>query len=136
MHKKTPVAVKIYLSDYLPVSAGLHEAEIKRLKGIEHPHVLPPLCLVGEQYGILVRWVVYPFCPHGNLLRWLRHWRDATVERVPLLDELIRRATEVAAGMAFLESEELVHGRLRAGNVMLTAEMQCQVSDFRIRGEL
>ena len=48
------------------------------------------------------------------------------------LSQLIEKAEQIAAGMAYLEQRNYIHQNLSIRNVLLTKDLTCKVSDFGI----
>ncbi|KZT30230.1 kinase-like protein [Neolentinus lepideus HHB14362 ss-1] len=64
--------------------------------------------------------LVIPFCENGNILQYLSRHPD--VDRVQLL-------IEVSAGLQYLHSNDVVHGDLRACNILIDQQGTPRLSD-------
>jgi serine/threonine protein kinase len=124
-----PVAVKALFT-----AAGPHDAvvpsSIRRqmrreatiMCSLNHPNVLHVFGVVPAR-----GWIVMELCAGGSLADVLQDPEEA-------LDvaTLLRFASETATGMAYLHVEDIkiVHGDMKAANVLLTAERSVRIADF------
>ena len=73
--------------------------------------------------------IVTEYLPNGNLKKLLL---NEDVEMGPFLQ--LRMGFEIANGLAFIHNlqsdERLVHGDLKAENVLLTDDLHCKIADF------
>ncbi|MFD9906836.1 serine/threonine-protein kinase [Streptomyces sp. NPDC059063] len=103
------------------------EAEARALARFSHPHVvtlhdvltLPegPLAWLRRRYG---SWLVMEYVSGGSL-----------VDRPPLSPERAARVgVHIAAALAALHAEGVVHGDVKPGNVVATAEGLAKLADF------
>ena len=120
-HRK--VAVKV-LRPELAVSIGADRflREIQVAAGLNHPHILS-LHDSGEANGLL--YYVMPFV-EGESLR-TRLLRD---NQLPI-EEALRIALEVAEGLSFAHSHDVVHRDIKPENILL-ADGHATVADFGI----
>ncbi|KAI0735519.1 kinase-like domain-containing protein [Earliella scabrosa] len=86
---------------------------------LSHPNVLN---LFGASLD--GRFCVVPFYGNGSLLPYLKS--------LPSLEsvDMLKMVHEIARGMAYLHSEGVVHGALKAANVLVGDRMQCILTDF------
>jgi serine/threonine protein kinase len=132
--KKSEVAVKaLFASDGLaglgPGAAVVPPDVQKQMRreatimcSLNHPNVLRILGVVPER-----GWIVMELCACGSLKSLLMDPEE------PLdLGTQLRFATETATGVAYLHMSDvaIVHGDLKADNVLLTRERSCRLSDF------
>ncbi|XP_071479011.1 tyrosine kinase receptor Cad96Ca-like [Diadema antillarum] len=86
--------------------------------------------------------IVNEYVPYGTLLTFLQtnsgKFRSSyrtyanvrsIVRRVKETD-LLRFAWQIAKGMQFLKSQGIIHGNLRANNVLLTDDKRCKLADY------
>ena len=76
---------------------------------------------------IMSNYFITEFLKHGSLLQYLQG-----EGRSMKLPQLMEKASQIAAGMAYLEEQKYVHGNLAARNVLLTEQLVCKVADFGI----
>ncbi|XP_065188437.1 tyrosine-protein kinase CSK-like [Sycon ciliatum] len=117
------VAIKT-LKDKQAVQAFLKEASV--MTALRHPHLVQLLgvcCDGGVGQPI---YIVTEFLAKGCLVDYLRS-RGRSVIRQKDQAEFSR---DVASGMAYLESKNLVHRDLAARNVLVSIEGKAKVSDF------
>jgi serine/threonine protein kinase len=124
-----PVAVKALFSAAGPNDAVI-PADVKKqmrqeatiMCSLNHPNVLHVFGVVPSR-----GWIVMELCVGGALSELL-------LDAEQVLDEptLVRLAAETATGVAYLHTDEIkiVHGDLKAANVLLTAERSVRICDF------
>ncbi|CAL8121065.1 unnamed protein product [Orchesella dallaii] len=113
-----------------------------------HPNIV---CLFGAYIkeihkGIL--FVATEFCSNGSLENYLRKKKqvidrheDSVDQDTQLKDflyshELHQFSTDIANGMAYIESKHVVHGDLAARNVLLDEYFNCKIGDFGLSRKL
>ena len=120
--KSMRVAVKKLTEQFTP--AVNIEDEIAIMKSLCHPNLVQvyaastavkPMCLLME------------LIEGGSLLDYLR-----TEGKTLQFAQLIEKAEQIAAGMAYLEQQNYVHQNLSARNVMLGKDLVCKVSDYGV----
>ncbi|XP_043946329.1 tyrosine-protein kinase Srms-like [Protopterus annectens] len=129
--KKYPVAIKVIKGDYT-----IHEDLIKEviaLKNLRHPKII-------QLYGICTKgspmYIVMELMRKGNLKHFL-----ATAEGYKLtIVQLMNMAHQIAEGMEYLSSKNVVHRDLAARNILIGDNLVCKVADFglakRIKHEI
>jgi abelson tyrosine-protein kinase 1 len=114
------VAIKV-LAQSTPRALFVREAAI--WKTLQHRHVLP-LYGASSAAGDPPWFFVSPYFAHGSLsdyLRRLPRLRDADV---------LRMMQQVARGMEYLHEKGVLHGDLKASNVLVSDHAHCVISDF------
>ncbi|KAF7094297.1 hypothetical protein CFC21_096615 [Triticum aestivum] len=108
------------------------EAEMKRLGGIRHANLLPPL---AYHYRKDEKLLVYEYIPKGNLLYVLHG--DRSVDYAALdWPTRLKVTAGVARGAAFLHAElaaaghDVPHGNLKSSNVLLAPDFEPLLVDF------
>lgn len=123
-YQDEPVAIK-KLSATLANNAAAVEAfraEVGVLFSLRHPHVLK---VVAARTTPPDPMVLTEFMSRGTLFDVLHKARVA-----PTWPVVKRILSHVAAGMAYLHSQSLVHRDLKSANVLLDASFTAKVSDF------
>ncbi|KAI9433101.1 hypothetical protein F5148DRAFT_1269391 [Russula earlei] len=116
------VAVKV-LAETTPRKIFVHEVEI--WKKLYHPNVLellgassatgdPPWFLVSKYYS------------RGSVVKFLKGLSDVEATRI----DVLRMIHEVSKGMAYLHKEGVLHGDLKAANILVDDDTRCVISDF------
>ncbi|GAB0493541.1 hypothetical protein MMPV_004826 [Pyropia vietnamensis] len=123
-YQDEPVAIK-RLSATLannPAAVEAFRAEVGVLFSLRHPHVLK---VVAARTTPPDPMVLTEFMSRGTLFDVLHKARVA-----PTWPVVKRILSHVAAGMAYLHSQSLVHRDLKSANVLLDASFTAKVSDF------
>jgi len=107
--------------------------EMDIMKKLHHPNLV-------KMYGICVDklpfYIILEHCKKGDLKKHLESFKQGTGElirgkrTVPTFIQLLQWCKEIAAGMRYLENEELVHRDLAARNVLLDRNGVAKVADF------
>lgn len=116
----TPVAVKTLKEGNMSKDAFLEEAQI--MKKLRHPKLIQlyAVCTVGEPI-----YIVTELMKHGSLLDYLHG--DGRSLKMP---QLIDMAAQIAAGMAYLETQNYIHRDLAARNVLVGENLVNKITDF------
>ncbi|KII83772.1 hypothetical protein PLICRDRAFT_95753 [Plicaturopsis crispa FD-325 SS-3] len=114
------VALK-QLAPTTPRKLFVHEISI--WKQLQHPNVLE-LFGASSASSDPPWFFVSPYCKNGSLVTYLKS--------VPSLDDVdvLRAMHEIAKGMAYLHGHGVLHGDLKAANVLVDDNYHCLVSDF------
>ncbi|KAG8701824.1 hypothetical protein FRC08_003884 [Ceratobasidium sp. 394] len=85
---------------------------------LNHPNVLNLLgiCVFGGEIGMVAEWM-----PNGHVTEYsIKH---------PEADKL-KLINDITAGLAYLHDKGIVHGDLKGGNVVVSADGDCKLVDF------
>lgn len=91
------------------------------------------LVVSGDYYE---SWIIQEYCDHGPLSSALARGEFVDDLGVLILDNVLRRAKDVAAGMAYLHSCHVCHGDLKCENILLVSDQEdpygqkAKVADF------
>lgn len=138
--RKRVVALKV-LAPTTPRELFQHEIAI--WKGLNHPNVLE-LYGASSAYGEPPWFFVSPYCANGSLVGWLKTMRSGAGTGGALELEsglssgrgwevdvdLMRCMHQVSKGMEYLHRKGVLHGDLKAANVLVDINKRCLVSDF------
>ncbi|TEB26718.1 kinase-like protein [Coprinellus micaceus] len=90
---------------------------------LSHPNILPILGLASRgRFNSPIPAYVMPFCRNGNALAYVQ--KNPSAPRLPLI-------RGVADGLGYLHSQNIVHGDLKAANIMISSgDHRALISDF------
>ncbi|XP_035668933.1 tyrosine-protein kinase Fgr-like [Branchiostoma floridae] len=97
--------------------------EADTMKNLLHRNILLGVCTKGYPMYIITE-----FMCNGSLDHYLRHGEGHRLDLVDLID----MGAQVAAGMEYLEDNNVIHRDLRAANVLVGERNLCKVADFGI----
>ncbi|XP_052841033.1 LOW QUALITY PROTEIN: uncharacterized protein LOC128255461 [Drosophila gunungcola] len=119
----TPVAIKTLKSGTMDPKDFLAEAQI--MKKLRHTKLIQlyAVCTVEEPIYIITE-----LMKHGSLLEYLQ--AIAGKGRSLKMQTLIDMAAQIAAGMAYLESQNYIHRDLAARNVLVGDGNIVKIADF------
>ncbi|KAL3866646.1 hypothetical protein ACJMK2_043930 [Sinanodonta woodiana] len=120
-----PVAIKCLKTNF----SGGDDAkrfmrEIELLHKANHPNIVRLLGILSGHKDLFVM----EYMENGNLRNYLMDQKNEGC--VPKQTQLLRILKDIAAGMEYLTSINILHGDLTASNILLTGDLQAKVSDF------
>ncbi|KAJ7479874.1 kinase-like domain-containing protein [Mycena latifolia] len=123
-YRGTPVAVKAMRtfhrgSDLRHFRSKLCQEAII-WKGLSHPNLLPLIGVDRESFSSSLC-LVSPWMEHGNVLNYLEKYGRAKVNETLL---------EIAEGLNYLHSHNIVHGDLRGTNVLIDQHLRACITDI------
>ncbi|KAI0783283.1 kinase-like domain-containing protein, partial [Abortiporus biennis] len=91
---------------------------------LKHPYILPFLGIDGDSFKPSLC-LISPYMQNGNILRCMERLDElrADIPREPWL-------LEIARGLAYLHSENVVHADLRGVNILVDDDLHIRLSDF------
>ncbi|XP_062863620.1 tyrosine-protein kinase receptor TYRO3 [Trichomycterus rosablanca] len=128
------VAVKVLKTD-ITSSSDVEQClkEAAYMKDFHHPNVIQ---LIGvslhrqPQHRLPIPMVILPFMKHGDLHTFLLMSRLGDEPFTLSLQTLIQFMLDIARGMEYLGSKNIIHRDLAARNCMLNENMTACVADF------
>ncbi|KAI0665533.1 kinase-like domain-containing protein [Trametes maxima] len=102
---------------------GLFEREASIWETLQHPNVLELFGASYNSYGP-VWFFVTPYYDKRNLATYL--------SGIPSLlnVDVLKMINEIADGMAYLHNRAILHGDLKAANVLVDSDLSCVISNF------
>ncbi|KAF8183770.1 kinase-like domain-containing protein, partial [Mycena galopus ATCC 62051] len=92
-------------------------------KDLHHPHILPFLGIDRDSFPPSLC-MVSPWMEHGTVMNYLKTHGHATV------DKLAIKLFEIAQGLEYLHSRNIVHGDLRGTNILIKEDWSACLTDF------
>jgi len=134
----TTVVIKMLKDDATEKERKDLLSELELMKKLKpHPHVIKLLGCVTASDPLLV---IIEYVPYGDLLGYLRksrglndtYFKDPDVKPKTSLtsQQLVRFSWQVADGMRYLSSRNIIHRDLAARNVLVGEQETCKVTDF------
>jgi hypothetical protein len=127
LYNGTPIAVKALLGFDQGMSIPASVVKMMRREAtimcsLNHPNILRVRGVVPER-----GWIVMELCEGGALDDWLQDPEEGIDSSTQS-----RICSEIATGIAYLHMKDVsvVHGDLKAGNVLLTKEKSVRICDF------
>ncbi|KAL1433766.1 hypothetical protein MTO96_012298 [Rhipicephalus appendiculatus] len=117
----TEVAIKMLKPGTMDPAAFLQEAAI--MKKFRHERLVSLYAVCSKEEPI---YIVTEYMAHGSLLEHLRG-REGRALKLPTLIDM---ASQIASGMAYLESKQLIHRDLAARNILVGENNVVKVADF------
>ncbi|XP_068734046.1 fibroblast growth factor receptor 3-like isoform X2 [Montipora capricornis] len=138
MEGTVTVAIKMLKANAQEMEKKDLLSELEVMKTLKpHPHVIKLLGCVTMSDPILV---IIEYVPYGDLLGYLRksrrlndtYFQDADVKPETNLSslQLMKISWQIADGMSYLSSRNIVHRDLAARNVLVGERETCKVTDF------
>ncbi|XP_066300499.1 uncharacterized protein [Branchiostoma lanceolatum] len=115
------VAVKTAKKEAMPDDQFLKEADT--MKKLQHRNIVQLLGVCTKEDPI---YIITEFVCNGSLEHYLRHGEGHRLELIDLID----MGAQVAAGMEYLEDNNVIHRDLRSANVLVGERKLCKVADF------
>jgi fyn-related kinase len=121
----TPVAVKtLKPNQSMTVDEFLQSANL--MKKLLHPKIVQLYGLCSKEEPVFI---ITELMKHESLLEYLQLHSKGRSLKPP---QLIHMAAQVAAGMAYLEGEKVVHRDLAATNIQVGEGISCKVANFEL----
>ncbi|KAJ7719636.1 kinase-like domain-containing protein, partial [Mycena maculata] len=89
-------------------------------KDLHHPHILPFLGIDRDSFPSSLC-MVSPWMEHGTILNHLKARGHANVDKLLF---------EIAQGLQYLHSRNIVHGDLRGANILINEDWSACLADF------
>ncbi|CAK0768637.1 hypothetical protein CVIRNUC_003584 [Coccomyxa viridis] len=101
-------------------------------KKLRHAHVVETYSFERNPHKKGEAWILLEFCGGGSLLQAVRKgtFKDAAGRGGFNIARVVGTALEIAQGMDYLHSRDVLHSDLNCSNVLLTTEGAAKISDF------
>ncbi|KAJ7442175.1 kinase-like domain-containing protein [Mycena galericulata] len=91
---------------------------------LHHPHILPFLGIDRESFSSSLC-MISPWMRNGTVLHYLNNHGRGKVDKLLF---------EIAQGLEYLHSRNIVHGDLRGGNILINDDWSACLADFGLSG--
>ncbi|KAF9256319.1 kinase-like protein [Marasmius fiardii PR-910] len=124
------VGLKLVMMDYSNLSEQMRKfcqafvVQVSVWRQLQHPNVLPLLGIYFFE-GRRELCLISPWMEKGNLVAYVRSTPREDVDHYAL-------AYDVANGLSYLHSKDIVHGELRGVNVLITSSGRACIGDFGV----
>ncbi|KAI5734468.1 hypothetical protein M8J77_006838 [Diaphorina citri] len=97
------------------------ETDIRHLRKLNHPNIVKfkGVCTQAPCYCIVME-----YCAYGPLYNLLKDGEEVPPQR------LYNWARQIAAGMNYLHSKQIIHRDLKSPNVLIGSKEEAKISDF------
>ena len=116
----TAVAVKTLKTGTMSPQEFLQEAAL--MKKLRHPKLIQLYAVCTKEEPIFI---ITELMKYGSLWEYLQGEGRSLQQ-----NQLIDMSAQVAAGIAYLETQNYIHRDLRARNILVGDHMMCKVADF------
>ena len=116
-----PVAIRTFKYGIIEPQPFREEAAI--MKTLRHPNLVQLYAICTQEEPLMM---IMELMSQGSLLEFLQKGEGRSLK----LPGLVHMATQVAAGMQYLEERGYIHGDLAARNVLVGDLNTCKISDF------
>ncbi|KAJ7147340.1 kinase-like domain-containing protein [Mycena filopes] len=89
-------------------------------KDLHHPHILPFMGIDRDSFPSSLC-MVSPWMEHGTIINYMNQHGHANVDKL---------LYEIAQGLQYLHSQNIVHGDLRGTNILITEDWRACLTDF------
>lgn len=117
----TPVAIKKLYGRWVGDDLAKFCAQGLLLSRLHHPHILPILNFGVEDDAA---YIIMQYAPNGTLREL--HPKGSIVPP----EIMIQYVKEIAAGLAYLHDNKLIHRDIKPHNMLLAADNSVMISDF------
>ncbi|KAJ7936915.1 kinase-like domain-containing protein [Mycena leptocephala] len=93
-------------------------------KDLNHLHLLPFIGIDGDSFPSSLC-MVSPWMEHGTVLNYIQDYGHANTDRL---------LSEIAQGLDYLHSHNIVHGDLRGANILINENWSACLADFGLSG--
>ncbi|KAJ3574256.1 hypothetical protein NP233_g1894 [Leucocoprinus birnbaumii] len=116
-------AVRIYARKDNRRTLRAHAGELALWAHLSHPNILPFYGVYLSNEAVERICIVSPWMEYGDLLRYMSAFPESP--KIPLISDII-------SGLQYLHDLNIIHGDLKASNVLISNNRQAMLADFGI----
>ncbi|KDQ12495.1 hypothetical protein BOTBODRAFT_94549, partial [Botryobasidium botryosum FD-172 SS1] len=110
-----------HIAPEIAMRVRLAEREMKVWKSLQHPNILPFIGPVILETPVKALYMVSPWMENSDLGKYINANPNA---------DCLRLLTQIATGLEYLHTSGVIHGDLKAANILISGTGDARIADF------